>query len=291
MAGLNGLSLFSGIGGIDLAFTWAGGHILAFCEIDKYCQKVLRKHWPDVPIFPDIHEINREVIKNAGISQTIDIIYGGFPCQPFSVAGNKKGKDDTRYLWPEFSRVVREIRPSWVVGENVPGILSIAADTVCTDLEREGYEVGIWDYEAASVGAKHRRERIFFVANAGRALRQRISEERNVREAYEERTAIAAERPDSAPVPDTYSERCEEQRQSVKGEQAFAVAERSSGRELEPELCGGFDGLSDFLDGSLSMIATGIPNRTNRLKALGNAVVPQQIYPIFRAIMECERQC
>ena len=271
-----------------MAFTWAGGHILAFCEIDKYCQKILRKHWPDVPIFSDIHELSREVIENAGISTAIDIIYGGFPCQPFSVAGNKKGKDDTRYLWPEFSRLVREIRPSWVVGENVPGILSIAADTVCSDLEREGYEVGISDYEAASVGAKHRRERIFFVANAGRALRQRISEERDIREAYEERTAIATERPDSAPVPDPDSQRCEEQRQPVKGEQAYAGAERSGGRLTEPELCGGFDGLSPFLDGTLSMITTGIPNRTNRLKALGNAVVPQQIYPIFRAIMECD---
>ena len=205
------------------------------------------------------------------------------------MAGNKKGKDDTRYLWPEFSRVVRELRPSWVVGENVPGILSIAADTVCADLEREGYEVGIWDYEAASVGAKHRRERIFFVANAGRALRQRISEERDIREANEEGTAFAAERPDSAPVPDPDSQRCEEQRQSVKGKTTFAGAERNSGREFEPELCGGFDGVSDFLDGRLSMIATGIPNRTNRLKALGNAVVPQQIYPIFRAIMEVEK--
>ena len=148
---MNGLSLFSGIGGIDLAFTWAGGNILAFCEIDNYCQKVLHKHRPEVPIFTDIHELNRDVVENAGISTAIDIIYGGFPCQPFSVAGNKKGKNDTRYLWPEFSRVVREFRPSWVVGENVPGILNIAADTVCTDLEREGYEVGIWDYEAASV--------------------------------------------------------------------------------------------------------------------------------------------
>ena len=204
------------------------------------------------------------------------------------MAGNKKGKDDTRYLWPEFSRLVRELRPSWVVGENVPGILSIAADTVCADLEREGYEVGIFDYEAASVGAKHRRERIFFVANAGRALRQRSAVAGTFQREHETTQTVKPERPDSAPVPDPDSQRCEEQRQSVKGETTFAGAERSSGRELEPELCRGFDGLSDFLDGTLSMIATGIPNRTNRLKALGNAVVPQQIYPIFRAIMEVE---
>lgn len=271
-----------------MAFTWAGGNILAFCEIDSYCQKVLRKHWPNVPIFSDIHEINREVIRNAGISTAIDVVYGGFPCQPFSVAGNKKGKDDTRYLWPEFSRVVREFRPSWVVGENVPGILSIAADTVCTDLEREGYEVGIWDYEAASVGAKHRRERIFFVANAGRALRQRSAVAGTFHGEYETAQTVKPERPDSAPVPDPNSERFKEQRQSVKGEPSFARTEWSSRREFEPRICGGFDGLSAFLDGSMSMIATGIPNRTNRLKALGNAVVPQQIYPIFKAIMESD---
>lgn len=78
---MNGLSLFSGIGGLDIAFEWAGGQILAFCEIDTYCQKVLRKHWPDVPIFKDIHEINREVMSNAGITKAVDVIYGGFPCR------------------------------------------------------------------------------------------------------------------------------------------------------------------------------------------------------------------
>ena len=205
------------------------------------------------------------------------------------MAGNKKGKDDTRYLWPEFSRVIRELRPSWVVGENVPGILSIAADTVCADLEREGYEVGIFDYEAASVGAKHRRERIFFVANARRSLRQRSAVAGTIQGEYETAQTVKLKRPDSAPTPNTDSKRCEEQRQPVKGEQAFAGAERSGGRLTEPELCGGFDGLSQWLDGTLSMTATGVPNRTNRLKALGNAVVPQQIYPIFRAIMEAER--
>ena len=205
------------------------------------------------------------------------------------MAGNKKGKDDTRYLWPEFSRLVRELRPSWVVGENVPGILSIAADTVCADLELEGYEVGIWDYEAASVGAKHRRERIFFVSNAGRALRQRSAVAGTFQREHETAQTVKPERPDSAPVPDPNSQRCEEQRQPVKGKPAFARAERSSGRFTEPELCRGFDGLSHWLDGTENMIVTGIPNRTNRLKALWNAVVPQQIYPIFRAIMEVEK--
>ena len=269
-----------------MAFTCAGGNILAFCEIDGYCQKVLSKHWPEVPIFSDIHELSKEVIENAGISAAVDVVYGGFPCQPFSVAGNKKGKDDARYLWPEFSRLVRELRPNWVVAENVPGILSIAADTVCSDLEREGYSVGIWDYEAAAVGARHRRERIFFVAHAGRALRQRISEERNIRDAHEKGTAVTAERPSSAPAANADSERCEEQRQPVKDSETLTRPERDSRLFTKSELGGGVDGFPAGLDGSISPTATGIPNRTNRLKALGNAVVPQQAYPIFQAIID-----
>ena len=199
---MNGLSLCSGIGGLDIAFEKAGGKILAFCELDAFCQKVLRKHWPDVPIFGDIRQLSMEVIENEGIRSAVDIIYGGFPCQPFSVAGKQKGTDDGRYLWPEFSRLVWELRPSWVLAENVPGIVRLAADRVCADLEREGYSVGIWDYEAASVGAKHRRERVFFVAHAGRTLRQGISEAGDIREADETRNASATERPGSAPVAD-----------------------------------------------------------------------------------------
>ena len=152
MTGWRGLSLFSGIGGIDLAFEWAGGQIAAMCEIQPYCQKILRKHWPHVPLFEDIKNLRGTDVG------AIDVIYGGFPCQPFSVAGVQRGKDDSRYLWPEFSRLVGEIKPRWVVAENVPGILRIAADDVCGDLERQGYAVGIWNYEAAAVGAKHNRE-------------------------------------------------------------------------------------------------------------------------------------
>ena len=152
MTGWRGLSLFSGIGGIDLAFEWAGGQVVAMCEIQPYCQKILRKHWPHVPLFEDIKNLRGTDVG------AVDVIYGGFPCQPFSVAGVQRGKDDSRYLWPEFSRLVGEIKPRWVVAENVPGILRIAADDVCGDLERQGYAVGIWNYEAAAVGAKHNRE-------------------------------------------------------------------------------------------------------------------------------------
>ena len=270
---MNGISLFSGIGGIDLAFNWAGGNILAFCEIDPFCQKVLRKHWPDTPIFSDIHELSKDVIRNAGINTAVDIIYGGFPCQPFSVAGNKKGKDDTRYLWPEFSRLVEEFRPRWVVAENVPGILRIAADDVCSDLERQDYDVGIFDFEAAAVGAKHRRERIFFVAHSRCTLRQGSFEQGTLQNEITGGTSHKPERPDCILVPDTGCTRC-------KWSIACGLQEKQSAIGLygrwEPEPC-------------VDRVANGIPNRVDRLRALGNAVVPQQAYPVFKAIMDAEQ--
>jgi DNA (cytosine-5)-methyltransferase 1 len=162
---MNALSLFTGIGGLDLAAEAAGIRTVAMCERDPFCRKVLRKHWPDVPIFEDVRVLSKGVLIDAGVSP-IELIHGGFPCQPFSLAGRQRGKADDRYLWPEFSRIIAEIMPRWVICENVPGILSIAADDICQDLERKGYEVGVFDYEAAAVGAKHRRARVFFVAHS-----------------------------------------------------------------------------------------------------------------------------
>ena len=297
---LNGLSLFSGIGGIDLAFTWAGGHILAFCEIDNYCQQVLRKQWPDVPIFSDVHALNKEAMQNAEISTSVDVIYGGFPCQPFSLAGNKKGKDDTRYLWPEFSRLVGEIKPRWIVAENVLGILHIAADDVCADLERQGYSVGIWDFEAAAVGAKHRRERIFFVAHTDSPRLSGCKQQGELRAQAEGRITPEPERSSSALLAYSGSTRYERV-QSCRLSETYTAAELCGGRELKPGMDRVAHGLPEGLDKSkltfwdtvpepADRTARGIPDRASRLKALGNAVVPQQVYPIFRAIAEADRE-
>ncbi|MEA4823321.1 MAG: DNA (cytosine-5-)-methyltransferase, partial [Clostridiaceae bacterium] len=159
------LSLFSGIGGLDLAAEWAGFHTVGQCEWADYPTKVLEKHWPNVPRWRDIRALSGESFYERTGIRTVDVISGGFPCQPFSVAGKQKGKGDDRYLWPEMLRVIRELAPRWVIGENVPGILQIAGRTVCEDLEREGYAVAVFNFEAAAVGARHRRERFFFVGH------------------------------------------------------------------------------------------------------------------------------
>ena len=342
---MNALSLFTGIGGIDAAAELARIRTVAMCEIDDYCRKVLRKHWPHVPVFEDIKLLTKEVLIDAKIPP-IDVIHGGPPCQPVSVAGRRRGQNDDRYLWRDVFRIVADIMPRFCVFENVPGILTIAADDICKELERIGYSVGICSFEAAAVGAWHRRARVFFVCDAERSglsgvARRRAREvvedrrqdvadaESSGREQGEQNTSgctegiikgsrdrLADSRPDLSysdgvrqsqqsggfcefgerlvdfceTAPDSNRERRKEQCGAVAVGEKFGRAECGGGRAAESGVGGGFDGIPTWMDGTwergIPRVARGVKNRVNRLRALGNAVVWQQIYPIFKAIVE-----
>lgn len=174
-------SLFAGIGGFELAATWAGFTPVWSNEIDPFCCKVLRKNFSHEIIEEDIRKLNGATL------EPIDILTGGFPCQPFSQAGKRKGTKDNRYLWPEMLRIIREVRPRWIVGENVFGITNweggLVFEQVQTEMEAQGYEVQTFILPACAVGAPHRRDRIWFVAYSdGKRWNERISnrEERQI---------------------------------------------------------------------------------------------------------------
>ena len=151
-----------------MAAEWAGFKTVGQCEWADFPTKILEKHWPDVPRWRDIRTLTGDDFYEKTGLRTVDVISGGFPCQPFSNAGKRKGKDDDRYLWPEMLRVIREIQPSFVIGENVPGIINLALDTVLSDLGRDGYSCQTFIVPACGVDAPHRRERVCIVAYATR---------------------------------------------------------------------------------------------------------------------------
>jgi DNA (cytosine-5)-methyltransferase 1 len=252
-------SLFSGGGLGDFGFMAAGMEIAWQCEIDEYCQKILELRYPESKKYRDI-----KALKGSEIEK-VDIITGGFPCQPFSVAGKQKGKEDNRYLWPEMLRVIKECRPRWVVGENVPGIINLALDTVCTDLEAEGYEVWPIVFPSHALGARHKRDRLWIVAysNATWEWGNKWKEEI-------ERLIMA----------DT-------QKQRLQGH-AWNESERSLGQFSSSEAS-----ISIWRDywksePPLGRVANGIADRVHRIKALGNGQVPACTHFIGKMIMWVE---
>jgi DNA (cytosine-5)-methyltransferase 1 len=285
------LDLFSGIGGFSLAADWTGGiETVAFCEIEPYCQKVLKKHWPDTLIYSDIKELNGcELVREHG---AVDIVCGGFPCQPFSYAGKRRGKADDRHLWPEMFRVIQECKPTWIVGENVPGLIDLALEDCFLDLESEGYEVQPLIIPAAGVGAPHRRKRVWILGytkhNGLPTIEKLRSHEAAGNEWRQEEQAQTGEFTGASRPFDVPSLRGGEggsKRDHVADPPTVYVQGQHNGQgQVEPWGSGWWS-----IEPDVGRVAHGIPNRVHRLKALGNSIVPQVAYQILQGIVDIER--
>ena len=353
---LKHLDLFSGIGGFSLGLESAGlVETVAFCDFDKYCQKVLKKNFPGIPIYGDVKELNYDKLKADGIDQ-IDIITGGYPCQPFSVAGRKKGEDDPRHVWPEMFRLIKELRPTWVIGENVGGHIKLGLDTVLENLESEGYSARTFSISATSIGANHKRERVWIIANL--ADTERLGRTEGTQKSEELEREESSDKPDNCGQGCTECKSCqtvansdEMQRQYLRGQESEQtqkkferISERSgtqnnvanserkrlerlgehsssfsgedqgahswdeSSRENGMANSEGSEGNVDDSNGGdsktsqeelsrehssargvgswwsvepdVGRVAHGVPDRVDRLKCLGNSVVPQIPYVI-----------
>lgn len=256
---MRALELFAGIGGIALAEQMAGIEVVGLSEIEEYPVKILEKNFPNVPILKDVRKINKETLREEGIdADTINIVSGGFPCQPFSTAGKRRGKEDDRDLWPQMFRIIKEIGPDWVVGENVANFANMELDRTLSNLESEGYETRTFVLPATAVGAPHQRLRTFVVANANGGRRASVEKSKSSGCNRELAESIVSEERQK----ESWSE-------AVHVLSAGArILSKSSSRLRRND-----DGLSKGMD---------------RLKCVGNAVMPEQILPIFKAIVEIE---
>jgi DNA (cytosine-5)-methyltransferase 1 len=259
------LDLFSGIGGFALAARWNGYRTVGFCDNEPYAQAVLKKHWPDVPCHKDIREVRGELY--AGVT----LLTGGFPCQPFSLAGKQRGTADDRYLWPEMLRVIREAGPTWIVGENVAGIVNMALDQVHADLEAEGYEVESVIVPACAVDAPHRRDRVWIIARDmadtnGGQFSKCESERKSVQMFSESSQRI-----------------CDVANAKESGLEGWNIQGASHMEGRFREGCGAVQ--TNWLpEPNVGRVAHGVPNRVAKLRGLGNAIVPQVASEIIRCI-------
>jgi DNA (cytosine-5)-methyltransferase 1 len=284
-------SLFSGIGGFDLAAEWMGWENVFHCEWMEFPRKVLEYYWPDADSHIDICKTDFKKYAN-----TIDILTGGFPCQPFSLAGKRKGTDDERYLWGEMLRAIREIKPKFVIAENVFGITNIDGgmvfEQVCLDLEAEGYEVQPFIIPAAAKNAPHRRDRCWFVAycNSNGQHQCNSNDEINASEGRINALGNAEQGNGNGNATDTSSRRMERYRREGKREQLQTTEfDKDNSKQFrrmdwekfptEPPICGGDDGISTQLDG-----ITFSKWRNESIKGYGNAIVPQIAYQLFQII-------
>jgi len=309
---LKHLGLFEGIGGFSLAARWAGWETVAWCEWNEFGQKVLRHHFPEAEGHGDITKTDFTKYANR-----IDVVTGGFPCQPYSTAGKRKGKEDERHLWPEMLRAVREIQPSYVVGENVRGLTNwnggLVFDEVQADLEAQGYEVLPFLLPACAVNAPHRRDRVWFIAHSKTNGLQK-SKRINGRQEYKSNNGDAIRTSSYTNGKSGIAPNGNNEKHTSKGreyalndidkatmhtngtsEQREHIGQTREGKFNGPDsrdgfnnfqnfptqspICGGNDGLPTGLDG-----ITFSKWRNESIKAYGNAIVPQVAYEIFKVI-------
>jgi DNA (cytosine-5)-methyltransferase 1 len=317
------LDLFSGIGGFSIGLEEAGFETAAFCEIEDYPRAVLRKHWPDTPIYRDVRQLTGEQLRADGIVP--DLLCGGYPCQPFSVAGRQRGEEDPRHLWPEVHRLIRELRPRWVVCENVSGHIKLGLDEVLSTLEAEGYTCWPFIIPACSVDAPHKRDRVWIVAHADSSSDRRTSRQ------YEEADGKVSQR-DNGRFFDQSGEVCaamadtnvndggregstEPQGRNSRMEHGSSSFGQFVGRASEdvadsdsdrPQRSGAEQvyGVGDLsrqsggggtdlrggwpVEPNVGRVVDGLPRRSHRIKALGNAIVPQIAQAIGETIMRFE---
>ena len=307
-------SLFSGIGGFDLAASWMGWENILQCEIDPFCQKVLHHHFPSTTLYGDIRQLDGTKYRGS-----IDILTGGFPCQPFSAAGKRKGTEDNRFLWPEMLRVIREIQPTWVIAENVRGITSIenglVFERVCSEMEEAQYEVQPFCIPACSVGAPHKRERIWFIAHAksigtrggsgevcgkdggqnDEGLPEPLdtntgSSTNGAHEQRERRKRGRSSSGESKTSTGNGDSNAANAKRELWSERRASESERPSGEprgchweepwsQAATRLCKLDDGIPRELDG-----ITFSKWRNESIKAYGNAIIPQIAYQLFQSI-------
>ena len=313
------LDLFSGIGGFALAAKWLGIETVAFCEIEEFAQKVLKKNFPHIPIHNDVRNTD-EFIQYRG---EIDILTGGYPCQPFSVAGKQKAEEDPRHLWPAMFEIIKLVRPAWVLAENVAGHIKLGLDKVLADLESEGYSARAVVVPALAVNAPHERKRVWLIANASGSRKRWEGRKASYqgREASESgreslRQGDGKELPicpssansDATNSPKVDDGKCEDREtqgqkrepgKDIVSTTSYTVSER--GKRLREEQvyrkpnfswcedCRSVEdwrGLPDLLQPLLSGGSDGIPNRVDRTRGLGNAIVPQVAYEIMKAMLK-----
>jgi len=312
---LNVLDLFSGIGGFSLGLEATGKFkTIAFCETDRFCQKVLQKHWKDIPIHEDIKKLDGTKIK-------ADVVVGGFPCQSFSIAGKQKGKDDERYLWDEMFRVIKEVKPRWIIGENVSNLINISNGEILqgihNDLESQGFEVQTFNISASSQGAWHKRSRVWIIAantkskllhgcssstkHSPKKLKRLECNKGKIRDKIWSKTKRCSKQ--NLQFTNT---KCNKQQNSTtrqsgkkqvrrfyfkkekqtshdlwsKTSRCDAPSRQQTWWEAESKFFGIPHGLSAKLD----------TNRNDRIKALGNSIVPQIITEIGKAIVAAEHE-